>query len=413
MAAWPRGHVALQGAQGSLLALVLPPDLGQGAPVNAKVLFVSKPIVAPFHDGTKCLVRDIATNLSAVEPVVLATAGAEVPLNGRGVPAWEAAPVYRSAGHFTPSLMENLRAASWIAARSRADLWHFVFAPNPKTSSVGRVLKALRGVPVVQTVASPPRDMTRPDQLLFGDVVVAQSRWTAQQLRSHQRVADRPPVEVIPPPVPHIPRRTPEAVAQVRHALGLEDDAPVFVYPGDLEVSTGAERVARIVAPLVAKEPKARVVFAYRQKTPRADECAERLRAQLDPEHVRFSKHLGDVLALLQGATGVLFPVDDLWGKVDLPIVLLEAMSLGVPVLALDQGPLQDLEGARRLPGSDAAWVEAALALLDGSARAELGGAGQAAVERHFRADLVAARYEQLYLALVAERRASRAVQSP
>jgi phosphatidylinositol alpha-1,6-mannosyltransferase len=380
--------------------------------VAAKVLFVSKPIVAPFHDGTKCLVRDIALHLDAVKPVVLATPGAEVPVNGRGVPAWEVAPVYRSAGHFTPSLLENLRAALWIAARSRADLWHFVFAPNPRTSSVGRVLKALRGVPVVQTVASPPRDMTRPEQLLFGDVVVAQSRWTAQQLRSHQR-GEGPPVEVIPPPVPPIPRRSPEAVAQVRHALGLADDAPVFVYPGDLEVSSGAERVARLVAPLVAREPKARVVFAYRQKTPRADECAERLRAQLNPEQVRFSKHLGDILALVQGATAVLFPVDDLWGKVDLPIVLLEAMSLGVPVLALDEGPLQDLEGARRLPADDAAWLEAALALLASPARAALGEAGRAAVERHFRADQVAARYQELYLALVAERHASRAVQSP
>lgn len=381
--------------------------------MKPQVLFVSKPIVAPFHDGTKCLVRDIATHLTAVRPLVLATPGADVPLGAHGGPAWEIAPVYRSAGNFTPKLTENLRAALWIAARSRADVWHFVFAPNPRTSRVGRGLKALRRTPVLQTVASPPRDMTRAAELLFGDVVVAQSRWTAERLEAGFGERTPPRIEVIPPPVPPIARRSPEAVAQVRRALDLAEDAPVFVYPGDLEVSSGAESVARLVAPLVAREPRARVVFAYRQKTPRADDIAADLAARLPREHVRFSKHLGDVLALVQGATGILFPVDDLWGKVDLPIILLEALSLGVPVLALDEGPLRDLSGAWLLPRDDRAWLEGALALLDGSRRAELADRGRAAVDRHFRADLVAARYESLYLALVAERRARRAGQSP
>lgn len=381
--------------------------------VKPRVLFVSKPIVAPFHDGTKCLVRDIASNLTEIEPEVMATAGASAPERPGGGPAWEIAPVYTSSGHFTPSLGENLRAALWVAARSRADAWHFVFAPNPKSSAVGRALRALRRVPVLQTVASPPRDMSRPQRLLFGDVVVAQSRWTAERLREgYGDGSAAPRLEVIPPPVPAIQRRSAEAVAQVRSALRLEPDAPLFVYPGDLEVSSGAEQVARLVAPIVELDPRARVVFAYRQKTPRADEIAQSLAARLDPTQVRFSKHLGDILALIQGATGVLFPVDDLWGKVDLPIVLLESMALGVPVLALNEGPLRDLQGAELLPAEDRAWVEAVAALLAGRGE-ELGARGRQAAESHFGAAHVAARYERLYLELVSRRHARRAGQSP
>ena len=368
--------------------------------VKPRVLFVSKPIVAPFHDGTKCLVRDIASHLDAVRPMVMATVGATAPTGPGGAPAWEIAPVYASSGHFTPSLRENLRAALWVGARSRADVWHFVFAPNPRSSAVGRALRALRRTPVVQTVASPPRDMNHPQKLLFGDVVVAQSRWTAERLRAgYPAGRTAPRLEVIPPPVPTIERRSPEVVAQVRRSLQLEEDAPVFVYPGDLEVSSGAERVARLVAPLTEREPRARVVFAYRQKTPRADEIARGLAARLDPSKVRFSRHLGDILALIQGATGVLFPVDDLWGKVDLPIVLLESMALGVPVLALDEGPLRDLAGAELLPGDDRAWLDAVMGLWAGR-DAERGARGKQAAESHFAAARVAARYERLYLEL-------------
>ena len=38
---------------------------------------------------------------------------------------------------------------------------------------MGAWLKRIRGVPVVQTIASPPRDFDKPQTLLFGDVVVA------------------------------------------------------------------------------------------------------------------------------------------------------------------------------------------------------------------------------------------------
>ncbi len=364
---------------------------------------MSKPIAAPFHDGTKCLVRDIASNLERVRPVVMGTRGAAQSPGG----PWDVAAVYGDAGHFAPSLKENLRAALWLAARSDAELWHFVFAPNPKSSEVGRWLRRLRRKPVVQTVASPPRDMTRPGRLLFGDVVVAQSRWTADALRAGAE-AERivlPRFEVIPPPVPDIARRSDAVVGAVLRALDLEPGAPLFVYPGDLEVSQGAETVARLVKPLCEAVPGARIVFAYRDKTPRASEVAMELAARLDPAKVRFTKQLQDVLALIQPATAVLFPVDDLWGKVDLPIVLLESMALGVPVLALNEGPLRDLEGARLLPQDDRAWLDAARALLDPDERAAVADSERAAVERLFSAPRVAARYEALYLDLLAARR--------
>jgi hypothetical protein len=145
--------------------------------VAARVLFVSKPITPPYHDGTKCLVRDISMNLARYDAVVMSTpAGTGNEPN----PRVRAVPVYGAAGAFTPSLVDNGRAALWLMLASRADLWHFVFAPNARTSAIGRFTSRARRAPVVQTVASPPRVFDPAH--LFGDAIVVQSHWTRDRV---------------------------------------------------------------------------------------------------------------------------------------------------------------------------------------------------------------------------------------
>src|SRR6478609_5728292 len=113
-----------------------------------RVLFVSKPIAPPFHDGTKCLVRDVAAQLRAVTPVVLTTREG-LPLLPSGVTGRA---VYGNGGAFAPALADNARAALALLTGPRDDLWHFVFAPNVRTGQVARALRALRRLPIVQTV---------------------------------------------------------------------------------------------------------------------------------------------------------------------------------------------------------------------------------------------------------------------
>lgn len=362
--------------------------------MRPRVLFVSKPIVPPFHDGTKCLVRDVATHLALVDPIVMSSRGAPVPVAAPGFSSVHAAHVYGAADRFSPGIGQNLRAAAWLFARARADVWHFVFAPNPKTSAIGAALRRIRKTPVVQTIASPPRSFASIHRLLFGDVVVAQSRWTADRIPGRRRV------EVIPPPVGELTPRSVDAQRELRKKLEIDDHAPVFVYPGDLETSSGAELVASAVRPIAGALPDAIVVFAYRQKSPRAAPIARALAERLDSRRVRFTAKLPDVLVLIQTAAAVLFPVDDLWGKVDLPIVLLEAMQLGVPVVALDHGPLRDLQGVVRTPPGDAAMLarQAVALVRETEHRARVIAAQKDAIVRTHRAEVVARAYEQLYL---------------
>ncbi|HXK19281.1 MAG TPA: glycosyltransferase [Polyangiaceae bacterium] len=362
-----------------------------------RVLFVSKPIAPPFHDGSKCLVRDVAAELREFSPVVLTTAEGQALLPA-GV---SGRVVYGKSGAFAPALADNARAALSLLLGPRDALWHFVFAPNPRTGQVARALRAVKRLPIVQTVASPPRSFEGLGKLIFGDQIVVQSRATEQNLLAAARAQGfaLPPVTVIPPPVAALTPPSPESVQRARAELELEANDRIILYPGDLEVSSGAEVTRALTAPLCVRFPDAVVVFAYRNKTPAAAERASLLKQGLRGQRVRFSDRVSNMHALLAASEIVIFPVDDLWGKVDQPIVLLEALALGVPCAVLDQGPLRDVAGAVKIPTIDsAAWLGALAGLREAGERARVVAEGRTAASRVYASGVVARAYEAIYL---------------
>lgn len=375
-----------------------------------RVLFVSKPIAPPFHDGTKCLVRDVAGALKSFSPVVLTTPEG-LSLLPSGISGRS---VYGRSGAFAPALADNARAALSLLTGPRDDLWHFVFAPNPRTGAVARVLKRARRVPIVQTVASPPRHFSKLSQLVFGDELVVQSRATEDSLRTAARAErfELPPLTVVPPPVAELTAPSADAVAKARAELGLSADDRIVLYPGDLEVSSGAEVTERLVAPLLERFPEAVVVFAYRNKTPHAAERAASLKQALHAhrERVRITDRVSHMHSLIAASGIVIFPVDDLWGKVDQPIVLLEALMLGVPCLVLDRGPLRDVSGAVKVQSIDVrAWLDALTPLfVEGAPRRQAIAEGREAALREYVPGVVARAYEAIYLRAISRRQNAR-----
>jgi glycosyltransferase involved in cell wall biosynthesis len=370
------------------------------------VLFVSKPVDPPINDGTKHVVMTLAKHLTRYQPMVMATrhvrtVGDEVRVDA----------IYESASSYAPSLLNNLRAARRLALGPRAALWNFVFAPNLLSSQMGRWLKAWRRIPVVQTIASQPRDFANLDKLLFGDVVVAQSTDTRERFRAAWADAHGatrcPRIEVIPPPLGTVRVPTLDETMAVRSALNVGADVPILLYPGDLEVSHGARIVKAATVVIAERHPSAVVVFAYRNKTPEASRLTRDLKRDLDPSRVRFLCEASDILALVRTSAAVLFPVDDLYGKIDLPIVLLQAMALDTPIVTYNQGPLSDLGGVENIRSGDPLGLaDAAIALIDDHERRRRCIEGQRrAVDFNHDATRVADAYQALYDQLLARPR--------
>jgi phosphatidylinositol alpha-1,6-mannosyltransferase len=266
----------------------------------------------------------------------------------------------------------------------------------------------LRRVPIVQTVASPPRHFAGLSRLLFGDVVVVQSRATQTSLlaAAGNEGFELPPISVIPPPVPELAMPDGAALERARAELGVASGTRLVLYPGDLEVSSGAAVTRRLVEPLAARFTDVVVVFAYRNKTPAAAQRASELRQALSGQRVVISDRVSNMHALLAASEIVIFPVDDLWGKVDQPIVLLEALALGVPCVVLDQGPLKDVAGAAKVATIDASeWLAIVSALLESAElRARHASAGRSAASAVYASAVVARAYEAIYLEVLKRR---------
>ena len=191
----------------------------------------------------------------------------------------------------------------------------------------------------------------------------------------------------------------PAGLEQAGRSLGLEGAGPIVLYPGDYEVSTGANTVVAAAQAIGRDFPDARVVLACRRKTVRASsiEAELRERARDLGGLVRFLGDVPDMHALLTLADVVAMPVDDLYGKVDVPLVVIEALALGKPVVLAKGGALESVHTASFvLPSDPAALASACIAALRGELRAQAA-AGVGLYAERFTPAVVAAAYEEIY----------------
>lgn len=367
----------------------------------ARVLLVSKPLVPPWNDSGKNLARDVAAGLVRHEPIVMGDAArAWRPPRGR------VEPVYAASGRFAPALGAQLRVLARLLSGPRADLWHFFFAPNPRSSAAGRACARLRRVPTIQTLCSRPRRLERARSLLFADRSVVVSRRTYAELRDAGVEAGR--LAHIAPAVPPLAVPDEEARRAARTELGLPSDAPLLVYPGDLELGEGAVRSIDALAELGRG---AHLVMACRAKTAGAAEAERALRERAVAlgvaSRVTWTGETRRIHDLLGAADVVLLPSTDLFAKMDLPLVLLEAMWLARPVVVAKDGPAAELaeEGGAVATEPEALAVALAALVDDRAARRSLGEAARRAAAGRFSPDRMAAEYESLYDRVLEERR--------
>jgi glycosyltransferase involved in cell wall biosynthesis len=362
----------------------------------SEVLFVSKPVGPPWNDSSKNLVRDLAEAMERHTPVVLGRKG-EAQALSRG----RVEPVYSpSAGGYSPPLVDNLRVLGRLVVGRRVPVWHFFFAPNPRTSSVARFARTLRPARTVQTVCSMPRDGVDLKRVTFADRTIVLSH--AAEARFLAGGVERDRIVRIPPCVSVARTQATAGRAQLRDALGWGPGAFTVLYPGDLEFGGGAELTLEAFRAMPAE---AELVFACRPKTPEARAAEASLRARVTQlgldARVRWLGETPRILDVLAAADVVLLPSTSLYAKMDYPLVLLEAMWLGTPVVVAKGTPaaeLADLGAALAAEPRGEALAEALLGLFhDGAGRGQRAQAARNIVEREFSPPRMAKAYEAVY----------------
>jgi phosphatidylinositol alpha-1,6-mannosyltransferase len=193
---------------------------------------------------------------------------------------------------------------------------------------------------------------------------------------------------------------------RIRREVGLPEEGPVVVFPGDYEFSSASQTMAGAV-PLLKKAVKdITIVFACRIKTEASKVIRDRIRDALQQAQclpcVRFPDSVPDMPSLVGSADAVIMPSESLYAKMDAPLVLLEAMSQKVPLVLADVPPLNELlefgAGLGVPPGDSAALAAATGRLLENRMlREELGEKGRRAVSDVFSATTMTESIEMIY----------------
>jgi len=364
----------------------------------AEVLFVSKPVAPPWNDSSKNLVRDIAGHLRRHSPVLMGRRGQTNPIDRGRVEAVYGA---GSSSGFAPSARENLGVLRHLLLGRSADLWHFFFAPNPKSSAAGRLAAAIRRVPSVHTVCSVPAAGVDVRKLLFADATVALSRSAYERFR--QEGVSEDALRVIPPSVPPLAEPTSLERAQLRKKHELPEAATIWIYPGDLEFGGGAEIALQGFA--ASNRSDSMLLMACRRKTPRADDALSRLQAKAKQwgidARVRWLGETEHIHELLAVSDFVVMVNPAAYAKMDYPLVALESMCLARPVLLAKGTPSAELAeggGAVAVETSGEALAEAIERLsADEAAIHAVGQKARALVTSKFSPEVVAEAYEVLY----------------
>jgi O-antigen/teichoic acid export membrane protein len=329
-------------------------------PQARRTLWVTKPLDPPFNDGSKVLPRSLLAQLPADQ---MAICVAKRPKPGVWPEDLQVVRAYSAANSFGGRLMQNARIFLYLlVARFHYKQIHFFFAPNPTTSTVIKWLNRLSpGVRFVQTVMSRPRHWEGVERLLFGKIIVAQSEDARKRLAS---AAPKRDVRLIRPGVrlDDVPLKKDNGGSDEKHLL----------FAGDIDHGGAMPHLKTIIPELLNAHPNLRFIFSVRLKGIETRVKAEEFMTEVLADFGdRVEMHVDhpDFPTLLDRQDAMIFPAEDLYTKVDAPLVILETLARGIPVFMLDRPPLSEIvdgdlaekligESADALKDRIAAWLE-------------------------------------------------------
>src|SRR6266498_3916689 len=303
----------------------------------------------------------------------------------------------------TPTNLEKLRGFSYLVRHTRdVDLVHVVASLSNPSRLTARLLHGWLAAcrkPFVHTLPS-IGDITIKRHNFAGDITVVVSEHTRQLLTDH----GVPKVIRIFPPLDerHLHPSTSATELAERLALGPR----AVLYPAHYGPQSGISEIIRAFAQLPATLDDATLVLACRtqpgQDSAREAQHAMAFAATAGIAHrVRVIDNVSDMPALITACMVMALVPGKLASKMDLPLVVLEALVLERPVIISDKLPMSEalFGGGFAVRHGDVTALTAALAqlLLDSNLRAKLAAQGRAAVLQQCHPVRVVDRYKQIY----------------
>lgn len=342
-----------------------------------QIVFLTRPIAPPWDEASKNLAYYLALHVQipSIQCILLTTqTKLALPSN-----------IIQESIHTTKAL--NLKSKFrllWYLIRSDIDCVHALFVFTPITGMIIKMLKLWKRFKVIQTVASISRNTYFLHFTVFGDEVVCFSKTTAALLKS---LGVQP--HVIPP-----------AVSLERFKPSKKNKSIAFL--GELHRQNSYAIVEPLIDLLHKKLPDYQILLGFRttRKPRKEGELVMKLKRKLTGvKNIVFMDIIEDMPTVLAKTTLVILPARSVTEKFDYPLVLLEALACGTPIVISNIGPLGELSS---YPGVLTPKSNTPQAFLDTIIRSltsypKLSKSARTTAEVNFNIEAISKKYEALY----------------
>ncbi len=372
-----------------------------------KVLLVTRPIVPPWDEASKNFAYFLARSVAGHE-LTLLTASADrlekLPEAAKQVP------IYDSSSFDWKAKLDLFRYLR--KSRDSFDVTHYLFTPTKfNTKALTTFARPTRGR-TIQTVATLRSDLYSEAELkalLFADRITVYTDATKTKLTT----LGFSNVERIYPGIDLEKYQIRPKSQTVLDQYQLAADDFLVVYPGEYTRLGATDFLVETLIGYFANPDAERFIFhfACRIKNEadrvKREEVRERFRAAGCLDRIRFDEGhaTADMAAVYNTADVIAFPVGDLKGKFDVPLIIIEGYASGKPVILSDLpafGEFSNDQISATIPRLESAPLIDKILYLkhNPEKRHAMGQAARAYSEAHFDLRETARRYSALYASL-------------
>lgn len=365
------------------------------------ILLATRPLVPPWDEASKNFAYFLGKSISDHHLTLL---GTTTPLSKLPSTA-TVEPVFHHS-HLNNAEKARLFWFLW-KNRNTFDVTHYLFTPTRTNSFlIKNFLLPTKGK-TVQTIATLRTDLYTQEALrniLFADKLVV---YTDQTKASLENLGFNNVSRIYPGIDLDLYRERPKNETFL-HSLGLERDHILAIYPGEYVRLGATDTLTKFCIEYFTKNPHSplRFIFACRIK----NEADAQKKAQVQKKlaeagvekFVVYTDTVPDMPSLYNLADIVLFPVENLSGKFDVPLVIIEAYACKKPVILTDLTEFREFSGPDicvTIPKGDRGALQEKIDYLVTypEERTRLGAAARTFVEEHFDLRRTAKEYSSLY----------------
>ncbi len=368
-----------------------------------KVLLVTRPIAPPWDEASKNFAYFLAKNNRDFEFNLL-TPGQIDSLEKH----IQQIPIYTS-NSLNLNWKQRLKLFKLRSKLKDFDLVHFMLTPSRLNSWAFKTFLTNSKIKTVQTVATLRQDLFSDEQLkkiMFADLVITYSDWAKNKL---EQVGVKN-VRRIYPGIDLELNRPTEKDPETLKFFNLSSQDFVITYPGEYVRLGATDFLVKSLPLIFQKIPTAKFVFACRIKNEKDAQKKAEVQKSLQQKNILdrvvFTDTFAQMPKLYNLSDIVVFPVQNMHGKFDVPLAAIEAMACAKPLVISNLPILQEFAKPDNSviinPTDQAEFIKVLQELKNDPLKCEsLGKAARKYAQENFDILNVSQKYSEIYNSLI------------